>query len=42
MAIEGAKRLHLGMLQEAGHEAPWSIAMDCQPTEAAVRDYGAR
>src|SRR5512143_4134015 len=33
---------NLGILHEAGHEAPWIIAMDCQPTEAAVRDYGAR
>jgi len=33
---------HLGILHEVGHEAPWIIAMDCQPTEAAVRDYGAR
>src|SRR5512143_1542082 len=33
---------HLGILHEAGHDAPWIIAMDCQPTEAAGRDYGAR
>jgi hypothetical protein len=33
---------NLGILHEAGHEAPWIIAMDCQPTQAAVRDYGAR
>ena len=33
---------NLGIGQEAGHEAPWIIAMDCQPTQAAVRDYGAR
>src|SRR5512144_499587 len=33
---------HLGILHEAGHEAPWIIAMDCPPTEATVRDYGAR
>lgn len=33
---------HLGILHEAGHKVPWIIAMDCQPTEAAVRDYGAR
>src|SRR5512144_2102972 len=33
---------NLGILQEAGHEAPWIIAMDCQPTQAAVRDYGTR
>lgn len=33
---------HLGILHEAGHAAPWIIAMECQPTEAAVRDYGAR
>ena len=38
----GAVPTHLGILHEAGHEAPWIIAMDCQPTEAAVRDYGAR
>ena len=33
---------NLGILHEAGHEEPWIIAMDCQPTKAAVRDYGAR
>jgi hypothetical protein len=33
---------HLGILHEAGHEAPWMIAMDGWPTRAAVRDYGAR
>ncbi|HEX3000640.1 MAG TPA: IS4 family transposase [Armatimonadota bacterium] len=33
---------HLGILHEAGHEAPWIIAMECQPTKAAVQDYGAR
>lgn len=33
---------HLGILHEAGHEAPWMIAMDCLPTRAAVLDYGAR
>ncbi len=32
----------LGILHEAGHEAPWIIAMDCLPTRAAVLDYGAR
>ena len=25
-----------------GHEEPWIIAMDCQPTKATVLDYGAR
>src|SRR5512143_370026 len=38
----GGVPTNLGILHEAGHEAPWIIAMDCQPTEAAVRDYGAR
>ena len=33
---------NLGILQEARHEEPWIIAMDCQPTQAAVRDYGTR
>lgn len=33
---------NLGILHEAGHEEPWIIAMDCRPTQAAVRDYGAR
>ena len=33
---------NLGILHEAGHEEPWIIAMDCQPTQAAVRDYGTR
>ncbi len=33
---------HLGILHEAGHEEPWIIAMECSPTRAAVRDYGAR
>src|SRR5512134_1527928 len=33
---------HLGILHEAGHQAPGIIAMDCLPTRAAVRDYGAR
>ena len=33
---------NLGILQEGGHEEPWIIAMDCQPTKAAVLDYGAR
>lgn len=32
----------LGIWQEAGHEAPWIIAMDCRPTRSAVQDYGAR
>ena len=31
-----------GILHEAGHEEPWIIAMECSPTTAAVRDYGAR
>jgi hypothetical protein len=38
----GGVPTNLGILHEAGHEAPWIIAMDCQPTQAAVRDYGAR
>ena len=33
---------NLGLLHEAGHETPWIIAMDCQPNQAAVRDYGSR
>ena len=33
---------NLGILHEAGHKAPWILAMDCQPTQAAVRDYGTR
>jgi hypothetical protein len=33
---------NLGIWQEAGHEEPWIIAMDCRPTQAAVRDYEAR
>lgn len=33
---------NLGILHEAGHDAPWIIAMDCSPTRAAVRDYGSR
>ena len=33
---------NLGILHEAGHETPWIIAMDCQPNQAAVRDYGSR
>ena len=32
----------LGILQEAGHQAPWIMAMDCQPTPAAGRASGAR
>lgn len=32
----------IGVLHEAGHKEPWIIAMDCLPTEAAVRDYGSR
>ena len=38
----GGAPTNLGILHEAGHEAPGIIAMDCPPTEAAVRDYGAR
>jgi hypothetical protein len=33
---------NLGIWQEAGHEEPWIIAMECFPTRAAVLDYGAR
>lgn len=33
---------NLGILQEAGHEEPWIIAMECFPPRAAVLDYGAR
>jgi len=33
---------HLGIWHAAGHAAPWIIAMDCRPRQAAVRDYGAR
>jgi hypothetical protein len=33
---------NLGILHEAGHEEPWIIAMECSPTQAAVRDYGTR
>jgi len=33
---------NLGMLHEADHEEAWIIAMECTPTRAAVRDYGAR
>ena len=33
---------NLGIWQEAGHDAPWIIAMDCRPTRAAVQDYGVR
>ena len=33
---------NLGILHEARHEEPWIIAMDCWPTQAAVRDYGTR
>ena len=32
----------IGILHETGHPEPWIIAMDCRPTRAAVRDYGAR
>ena len=33
---------NLGILHEAGHEAPWIIAMDCPPTKSTVRDDGTR
>ena len=33
---------NIGVLHEPGHKEPWIIAMDCKPTKAAVRDYGAR
>jgi len=33
---------HIGILQEAGHDEPWIIAMNCLPTRAAVLDYGSR
>jgi Transposase DDE domain len=33
---------NLGIGHEAGHEEPWMIARDGQPTQAAVRDYGTR
>ena len=33
---------NLGIWPEAGHDAPWIIAMDCRPTRAAVQDYGVR
>jgi hypothetical protein len=33
---------NLGILHETGHPEPWIIAMDCQPTRAAVLDYAAR
>ncbi len=33
---------HVGVLHEAGHPEPWSIAMDCAPCRAAVLDDGAR
>jgi hypothetical protein len=33
---------NLGIWHEAGQEAPWIIAMECSPTQAAGRDYGAR
>jgi hypothetical protein len=38
----GGVPTNLGIGQEAGHEEPWIIAMDCRPHQAAVRDYGAR
>lgn len=33
---------NLGIVHETGHAQPWIIAMECQPTQAAVLDYGAR
>ena len=33
---------NLGIWHEAGHKEPWIIAMDCDPTPAKVKDYGAR
>ena len=33
---------NIGVLHEPGHPEPWIIAMECTPTRAAVRDYGAR
>ncbi len=33
---------NLGIRHETGHDEPWIIAMDCQPTKAAVRDYASR
>ena len=33
---------NLGILHEAGHQAPWIIALNCLPTKATVRDYGSR
>ena len=33
---------NLGILHEAGHPAPWIIAMACAPCRAAVLDYTAR
>lgn len=38
----GGVLTNLGILHEAGHPEPWIVAMDCPPTRAAVRDYGAR
>ena len=32
----------LGILHEAGHPEPWTIAMDCPPSRAAVLDCAAR
>src|SRR5512143_864575 len=40
--FRGGRRTSLGSRQEEGHEEPWSIAMDCQPTHAAVQEDGAR
>lgn len=33
---------NIGILHEAGHSESWIIAMDCQPTRAAVLDYSSR
>ncbi|MFN8665515.1 MAG: transposase [Thermomicrobiales bacterium] len=33
---------HLGILHEAGHPAPWIIAMNDPPNRATVRDYSSR
>lgn len=33
---------NVGILHEPGHSEPWIIAMNCDPTRAAVLDYAAR
>jgi hypothetical protein len=38
----GGVPTNLGIWQDAGQDDPWIIAMECPPTRAAVRDYGAR